>query len=176
MDRKVSAPPLAFRYRSRADVAAEARYFTEEGAPIGSGPLPPVVAKTTGYRVIWHLSKQFHALANVRLSAVLPNIAAFGEKSNADAGEIKYDEASRTVAWTLPEMADATRELDAWFDVQVTPATLDAGRFASVLGETRLEALDRTINEPVSIAKPPLTTDLENDEGARGKGVVKEKP
>jgi len=171
--RVVAAKPIMLRYRSGADVDVEARYFTEEGAPIGSGPLPPAVGKTTAYRVIWHLRKDLHTLAPLAVSATLPKIAAWGNKTIADAGDIAYDEASRTVRWTLAAMPEDTRELDGAFEVQITPSAFDVDRFASVLGETRFEAEDTTLNETVTRSKPPLSSDLQNDEAARGKGVVK---
>ena len=176
VNRTVAARPLTFRYRSRAGLDVEPRYFTEEGAPIGTGPLPPVVGKTTSYRVFWRISKQFHTLGGVRVYGVLPKIAAFAGKAEADAGTIAYDEPTRTVTWSLDEMPEPTKDLEGWFDVQLTPNALDAGRFASVLGETHLDAQDRTLGEAVSVVKPSVTTDLESDEGARGKGVVKEIP
>jgi len=63
-------------------------------------------------------------------------------------------------------------EASADFDLTITPTNLDAGRFAQLMGETRFDALDTDINEPIVLTKPALTTDLQNDEGAKGKGVV----
>jgi hypothetical protein len=58
--RDVRVAPLGLRYKTDADVRVDARYSTEEGAPIGFGPLPPEVGKTTGYQVTWQITKKVH--------------------------------------------------------------------------------------------------------------------
>ncbi len=171
--RLIAASGSSLRYRTDADVAVEARYFTEEGAPLGFGPLPPVVGKTTAYRIYWRLRKTLHPLVQVEVSTVLPKIAAWSSKSDVSAGTMKYDEASRTVRWVMDHVAEGEQDLEASFEVQLTPEKVDIGRFASLLGETRLIMKDPVVNESLSRKRAALTTDLENDEGARRKGVVK---
>ncbi|HVM90847.1 MAG TPA: hypothetical protein VMU11_03045 [Verrucomicrobiae bacterium] len=173
--RVIRTNPITLRYRSDVSVNAEARYFTEEGAPVGSGPLPPVVKKTTVYRVYWTVQKSLHALDGVQVSAVLPGSVAFGANQNTDAGTLAYDASSRTVTWSLNKMPENVDHLGAFFDIQLTPAEIDANRFADLLGETRLTANDAVVGEPVVRTVPPLTTDLENDENAKDKGVVRKK-
>jgi predicted chitinase len=59
------------------------------------------------------------------------------------------------------------------FDVAITPTEADANRFAQLLGETRFEAIDGNTNYSVILSQPAQTTDLEFDEAAHGKGVVR---
>lgn len=171
--RAVSASGVLLHYRTDADVAVEARYFTEEGAPLGFGPLPPVAGKTTSYRIYWRLWKTLHPLEQVEVSAVLPKIVAWGARSDASAGTIAYDEASRTVRWAIDRVADGEQDLEASFEVQLVPEQVDIGRFASLLGETRIVMKDPLVHETISRKRASLTTDLDHDEGARRKGVVK---
>jgi hypothetical protein len=173
--RVITTQPISLRYRTDATLVSEARYFTEEGAPVGSGPLPPVVKKTTSYRVYWTIKKSLHPLDKVEVSAVLPGSVAFGASSSTDAGDLFYDPATRTVVWKLDRMPENVNELGAFFDIQLTPADIDANRFADLLAESRLTATDATVNESIVRSVPPLTTDLQNDEGAMNKGVVKKK-
>ena len=77
---------------------------------------------------------------------------------------------SPELAATLPQDVDA---LEANFEVHLTPDAFDIGRFAQLLGETRLEARDPQVNEAVLLSQPGLSTDLSEDEAARGKGVVR---
>lgn len=171
--RVVRTAPLSFRYRTDAELSVEARYFTEEGAPLGQGPLPPVAGKTTTYRVFWRVDKTLHPLENMEVTAVLPASVAMGSVSSVQAGILHYDEANRIMRWTLNLMPEGVKELEASFDVQLTPTEFDVGRFAQLLGESRLTATDPTVAESVVRARSPITTDLDNDEGARRKGVVK---
>jgi hypothetical protein len=173
VNRTVTTAPIALRFRTDADLAVEARYFSEEGAPLGSGPLPPVAGQTTRYRIFWDLTKTVHEVRNIRVSATLPKRVAWPNKTTISAGEIRYDEASRIVSWTLNRMPKDVDEAHVTFDVDLTPSDFDIGRFADLLGDTRFETLDADINEQVTRSKPALSTDLQNDEGARSKGVVR---
>lgn len=175
VDRVVVARPVILRYQSHADLKAEARYFTEEGAPVGSGPLPPTVNKPTTYRIYWHLTKAMHPLSDLTVTAVLPKVATWTGKALADQGDIVYNDQTRTVSWTLKEMPETTAELEASFEVELVPTTLDVGRFASLVGEGRLQAHDNLLDQGINLTRPALNTDLQNDEGAAGKGVVRQK-
>lgn len=173
VNRTVATAPMTFRFRTDADVTVEARYTSEEGATLGSGPLPPVVGQTTRYRIFWDLSKSIHELKGMRVSATLPKRVAWAGNTMTSAGEVKYDEASRTVSWALNRVPADVNEANMTFDIDLTPSDFDVGRFADLLGETRFEATDVDIGEQLVRNKPLLTTDLQNDEGARSKGVVR---
>ncbi len=173
VNRILRANPIRIRYRTDADLKSVARYFTEEGAPLGTGPLPPEAGKTTVYRIEWSMKKVLHGLKEIDVSATLPNSVAWNNQGLADAGDLTYDEATRTVHWKLNRMPEDVQELVARFDIALTPADLDIGRFARLLGESRLTATDEATDEPLVRAKPPLSTDLQEDEGAEGKGVVR---
>jgi len=59
---------------SEANFVSEVRYFTPEGAPLGTGPLPPKVDKRTVYRVFWKLDNSLHQLDEIKVEAILPNV------------------------------------------------------------------------------------------------------
>ena len=173
VNRTVRSTPIVIQYLSDADIAVEARYFSEEGAPLGSGPLPPLVGQKTTYRVSWTLSKHFHELKDVKVTATLPKGVSWPGNVIADAGDVSFDPASQTVTWTLNRMPEDVKNASAEFDVALTPSAADADRFAQILNETKFEATDNALNQPVLRTWPTLTTDLQNDDGARGKGVVR---
>lgn len=173
VNRTIKSTPITFRFRSDAGITSEARYFSEEGAPLGTGPLPPVVGQTTRYRIEWTIVKTTHELKNIRVTATLPKRVAWPAKTVLSAGDIAFDETSRVVTWTLNRLPADVNEARADLDIDLTPSDLDAGRFADLLGDTRFEAADADINEQIVKSKLPLTTDLQNDDGAKSKGVVR---
>lgn len=173
VQRLVHTQPITLHYRSDATFNAEARYYTEEGAPIGSGPLPPVAGKTTAYRVIWNISKKLHALDQVKVIATLPATAVWGAHSASNAGIVTYDSSTREIKWIIDSVAGDRNEVEANFEVQVTPDVTDVGRFAHILEETKFEAQDSLLYEAMTQTREALTTDLLSDEGARNKGVVR---
>lgn len=173
VNRIVRAAPLLLRYSSDVSFSSNARYFSEEGAPIGAGPLPPEVGETTTYRVEWNIKKQFHELANLKLRATLPNGVAWGGSAADEAGSVVYDEGTKSIVWTLNRMPNDVDQQFIAFNLAVTPGEADANRFAKMMGETRFEATDIVTGETIIRVQPALTTDLEEDEAAVGKGVVR---
>ncbi|MEO5927164.1 MAG: hypothetical protein ABIO72_00655 [Patescibacteria group bacterium] len=173
VNRIVRAAPITITYLTDATVSAEARYNSEEGAPLGSGPLPPVVGKPTTYRIQWALTKHVDELSDSKIHATLPTGVAWAGKTIVNAGAVAYDEPTRTVTWALNRLPKDIGEEELGFDVTITPGEADADRFAKLLGETRFEATDSTNGQKVLKTSPALSTDLENDESARGKGVVR---
>ena len=173
IDRTIRSAPLTFRFRSDVGVTAEARYFSDEGAPYGSGPLPPIVGQTTSYRIIWDLTKNVHELKDLSLSATLPSHVSWSAKSAVTAGDIQYDEPSRTVTWKLNRLPSDVKEMIAQFQIDYSPTDADANRFGDLLGDTHLVVTDADLGEQILKSRPALTTDLETDDAAKGKGVVR---
>ena len=173
INRTIRSVPLVYHFRSDVGITAEARYFSEEGAPYGSGPLPPTTGQTTSYRVLWDLTKSVHELTNLSLTATLPAHVSWPAKSAATAGTLQYDEATRTVTWTLNRLPSDVPEVIAQFQVDFSPTESDANRFGDLLGDTHFVATDADLGEQILKSRPALTTDLENDDAAKGKGVVR---
>lgn len=95
--RTIQIAPMVFKFKSDATLLAEARYYSEEGAPLGDGPLPPKVGQATRYRIFWTINKQVHALKDIDVSGVLPRNVRFVTLATSTAGEIAYDPNARTV-------------------------------------------------------------------------------
>lgn len=173
VNRTVTTRPITLRLQTDAALHAIARYASEEGAPVGSGPLPPVAATATTYRIEWNITKTLHALTRVTVSAMLPKNVSFVSTKHVDAGTVSYDADRRLVTWTIdgvPADADETRVA---FDVSLIPSQADIGRFADVLGESRFEFTDEAIGESLLRTAEALNTDLPDDALAKGKGVVR---
>lgn len=173
VNRTVKTQPIALRLQTDAALSAVARYASEEGAQLGRGPLPPSVGTTTVYRVEWRIAKTLHALDRVTVSATLPKNVSFGGVKEVGAGEVGYDPDRRLISWTVNKIPENVNELLVSFDAGLTPFESDAGRFAQLLGESRLEFTDAAIGEPVLRTAPSLTTDLPDDDLAKNKGVVR---
>lgn len=171
--RIVTLPPLTIVFRSDANLTVEPRYYTEEGAPLGAGPLPPQVGKTTTYRVFWELHKTLHTLESIDVQAVLPARASWNNKIESTGGAITYNPDTRVVRWHIDKMSADVGSLSSSFEVGVTPTKAEAGHFAPLLGETVFQATDVTIKESIRKTMPAQTTDLQSDDSASGKGVVK---
>ncbi len=172
LNRTITMQPMTFVLLSDAKLAAEARYYTEEGAPMGSGPLPPKVGEKTTYRIIWRVNKSVHSLKDLAVMAKLPRSVDFGSIATTTAGEVSYNQAERTVSWSLNKMPADVNEIEAQFDVMIQPVAADDGRFATLMQDISLQAKDEDIDDSILLVINELNTDLQNDENAAGKGVV----
>jgi hypothetical protein len=173
VNRTVKTQPIRMKIQTDAALSALVRYSSEEGAPLGQGPLPPRVGTTTRYRVEWSITKSLHALERISVSAELPKNVVWGGSKEVQAGDVSFDEARRLVTWTVNKMPQDIKELQTSFDVLLTPYESDAGRFADLLRESRMEFTDSNISESLLRSAASLNTDLPEDEMAKGKGVVR---
>lgn len=171
--RIVRAQPITVAYKTDATLQTSVRYFTEEGAPIGSGPLPPVIGQATTYRVYWSVKKTLHALDQAIVEAMLPSNVQWTGSTESSQGAFRYDAQTRTVRWELGRVDEQRGSVDGWFMVTLVPGTLDVGRFAGLVGEASLRAKDAKRNEFIEQKAASLSTDLRDDEGAVNKGVVR---
>jgi uncharacterized repeat protein (TIGR01451 family) len=170
--RQTRTQPLAATLASDAVLGAGARYFNDDNIPVGSGPLPPRVGETTTYRVFWRIENSLHELTDLKLSAKLPPNVSWNGTSEVDAGELRFDAASEKIIWTLNWMPTSVNALDVSFDVALTPSEDQRGKLATLVDATIFEAIDKVIGAPLLLSAPPITTALESDEGAAGKGRV----
>jgi hypothetical protein len=172
VSRTVQTPPLKATLSSDAKLASAARYFDENGVPIGSGPLPPKVGEATSYRVCWKLDNTLHDLADLKLSARLPTNVSWTGKQSVDAGSLSFDAAEEKMKWTLNWMPTTVKSLQTCFDLSLTPTSDQSGKVTTLVDASILEARDKANGNPIILSSAPLTTDLENDENAEGKGRV----
>ncbi|MFA6447488.1 MAG: hypothetical protein WCW31_04540 [Patescibacteria group bacterium] len=173
MNRKIQLTPFIFKLKSDATLQSEARYYSEEGAPLGKGPLPPRVGQATEYRVIWSLHKSAHALKDVKVTTILPQRANFVRMATGTAGELSFDPANRSISWNLNRMPADVNDSEMQFDIELVPGTSDEGRFVDLTGAINFQAMDDDIKDTIVKSLKALNTDLQNDEQAKGKGVVR---
>lgn len=171
--RVAKTQPIVAKLVSDTDLTAEARYFTDDNVPVGSGPLPPEVGKDTAYRITWRIDNSLHDLADLRLSAKLPANVEWTGLSSVDAGELRFDSASEKMIWKLNWMPVNVRTLAISFDVKLTPNEGDHGRIPTLVDAAIFEATDKTTGYPLLLSAPPLSTSLDSDQFASGKGRVR---
>ncbi|MFA5130402.1 MAG: hypothetical protein WC477_05855 [Patescibacteria group bacterium] len=174
VNRVVKTQPITLRLQSDAAVESVARYATEEGAPIGSGPLPPIVGSSTTYNVLWHFTKTLHSIDRITVSAALPPAVTWVGQRDVGAGNVSYDQDKKLITWTINTVPAEVGDLSASFDITLHPAEADVGRFADLVGETRFEFTDQPSGESILRTSPSLSTDMSDDPIAGRKGVVRQ--
>ncbi len=169
--------PLVVKVASNPSLNVDPRYYDDDGAELGSGPIPPVVGQTTTYRVTWYLGNTTNELTGVSVVAEVPGTVFWtGRNSITSAGDLSFDPSTRKVTWTLnrlpPGVGKDAPTLTASFDLSITPTSAEAGTIVTLLGASTLSAVDHFTSTPMTLQRDRATTDLPNDPRAAGKGVV----
>lgn len=173
--REVASTPVPILLNSDTVYKAFGRYFTEDGIPLGSGPIPPKVGEKTVYRVFWVVENSLHELTNLSMETILPQGAKWaGTERQIDAGDLSFDDSGRKATWRLNRMPTSVDRITVTFDVELTPEFEDVGRIIDITGDNRFEALDKETNSVILITESPADTSLPADDEAAGKGVVQE--
>ena len=168
----VQAKPVQVSLNSDASFKAEARYFDQDGAPLGSGPLPPKVGETTSYRVLWLITNGLHELEDISVSTTLPSNGEWDDFSSADLGSVVFDTGTRTVRWTVSNMPNDVQTVRASFSLSITPTDEEVGEFIKLTTGSSLQARDGETGSAIERQNDELTTELETDDYAQNKGIV----
>lgn len=171
----VQSAPLSVVLNSDAALLSGLRYYDDDGAPLGSGPLPPMVGEVTHYRGVWSIASGAHGLNDVTVSAVLPEGVAWDDFVTATSGVLTFDPTQRIVRWTVSSIPASSPMITARFSVALTPTSADVGLIKTVVGKAVLTAKDSTTKATIERSTEAVTTECVGDVHAEGKGEVVKK-
>lgn len=169
----ISSNTINLKVNTNLGFQAEARYFNDDNIAVGSGPLPPTVGEVTAYRIFWTVANSLHEIENLRVSTILPENISWSNKYEITAGELKFDEATREVVWTLNRMPLDVTNLGINFEVTVTPTAAEKGKLLTLLLGTNLTATDKSTGGIITKITDALTSNLDGDPAAEGRGIVR---
>lgn len=170
------ADSLVLSVNTELRLAVEARYFSDEGETLGTGPLPPKVGSATTYQISWYVTNTLNGVKNALLQATLPENVTFVNASESGGNSITYDATTRRVRWQIAGIDAGAGQtlptLTGTFTVALTPTEADLGASPTILGPSALTATDAFTDAKLTAADIAITTDLSNDPLASGKGIV----
>jgi hypothetical protein len=127
--------------------------------------------------VNWKVINTTNTLNSVTIKATLPQNVTWTDVSQADVGgDVDYNSATREIVWQIDNLgaeSDQQVAVGAKFSVSVTPTDEQKGRVLTLLNPSTLSGVDSFTQDNVSITQPALTTNLDGDPVAEGKGVVR---
>lgn len=169
---KVIGNPIRFSVNTDLVMAAQARYFDEDGNQVGSGPLPPEVGERTKYRVYWDLTNSLHEVQDVLVSTDLPDNVSWINSFEVSAGEVVFSASNNTLSWRLNRIPLDVQHVTLAFDVEVSPTSQQAGKTAPLTKKVTMTAVDTVTSGKIIQSISPLTTAVEHDEEAADRGIV----
>ncbi|MBU0614118.1 hypothetical protein KJ766_02435, partial [Patescibacteria group bacterium] len=168
----IRSSPISVSIATDASFEAIAKYFNDSGSPIGSGPIPPEVGQQTSYRIYWQINNSLHDLDAITVEATLPPNVEWRSGASSDLGSVTFDSTTNTVQWKISNLTSSLTSVGANFLLELTPSSSDINKFAKLLSGSTFKAIDSTTRASIQSTTGSLTTDLEYDPYAEGKGIV----
>lgn len=173
VNRSAKSQPVEIKIMSDTELTVGARFFSEDGLALGSGVIPPEVGRETTYIIGWRITNSLHELSNLRLTAKLPDNVEWNGESEVSAGDLRYDAAERKMIWTLNWLPKTVSSVNINFEAKITPTEDQRNRIPTLVDATVFEARDNSAEATILLSQPPLTTSLNDDPRALGKGRVR---
>ena len=165
------------KVNTQFNLTAEGRYYTDQLIKLGSGPLPPRVGQTTTYVIFWRLSNTWSEVENIEATSTLPIGVTWTGQSTVTAGQkVTFNPNTREVRWQLNRLPPSAGTIfdkpEASFEVAVTPEESDADKILVLTKTITATGRDSFSGADLIATAKFITTDLDDDLGAQGKGVV----
>ena len=129
-----------------------------------SGPLPPAANKQTTYAIVWNIQNSANAIAGAQVTATLPAYVNFSGATSPNDGSITYNAASRTVTWSVGDLAAGASAQGA-FQVAFTPSSSQHGTSPVLVNAPQLTATDRFAQVGVTATGSNVSTETTRDPG-----------
>lgn len=170
---------VTIKLNSMVTLETEARFYSDDLEKLGTGPIPPMVGEATTYRVFWTAANLYNDIKNVKVTALLPEDVSWNSNAIGSSDtKITFDSATRIVTWeikSLPANSGTLKPIaQATFDISITPTVEQVGKLVMLTQESILSARDSFTGFDILVKDRAITSDLENDVAARGRGVVVE--
>ncbi len=173
----VQSNEVVTKLNSVLSLSAEGRYYTDQLIKLGSGPLPPRVGQTTTYVIFWRLGNTLNDLENIEVTTTLPQDVNWTGQTAVSAGQgLTYNPNTREVRWQLNRLPAGAglsfAKPEAWFEVAIRPVESDADKILVLTKTTTATARDSVSGADLIATAKFVTTELDDDLSAQGKGAV----
>lgn len=167
-ERTISVTRLETKIVGMIKVDASAYYRDAASGILNKGNFPPQVNQPTQYTVHWTVRNYANDVTNAKVRAYLQSGTTFTGvvKSNIPRVPV-YNPASGEVVWDIGNIP-ATKgvidsPLEAIFQIENIPAVNQVGSIITLVGETRITAMDSFSGIELIDTDFALTTDLKDD-------------
>lgn len=152
------------KMNSDLSLSESIRYFDDDNAPVGSGPLPPRVDESSTFRVYWTVKNNIHELSQTEVVLNLPRYISWAGGENKSVGDLYYDSARHAVIWSIGRLPVSVYQVDASFLISLTPSGSDRNKILVLSPGALVSALDNETQAVISDKEGPKTTKLEDDD------------
>jgi len=169
---KYSVPMPKLKINSNLTVTSAGYYYGPQGDQLGIGPIPPKVDIPTTYWVIWEANNLGNDIANFEVSADLPVNVVWLDQKSVVAGVVTYSPVGRRILWRIDKLIQTGGNYRVSFAISLVPRNQDLGTVPILLSNIKFRANDLYTEDVISKDLANITTNIEQDRKAAGKGKV----
>ncbi len=155
---------IVSKLNSDLSLVEKIRYFDDDNAPVGSGPLPPKVNETSNFRVYWTVKNNIHELSQTEVVLNLPRYVSWSGNEQKTVGELFYDSNRHAVIWNIGRLPVSVYQVDAAFSISLTPSENDLNKILVLSPGASVSATDNETQAIINAKSEPKTTKLEDDD------------
>ncbi len=164
------------KIKTNLKLEVSARYYDDERAIIGQGPLPPKVGEKTSYWIFWRLKNTTNPVENLSIKTRLPQGVEWSSETKANYGLVLYNENNREVVWQIPQLpiysGGPYSLVEAGFEVEITPQASQIDLVLPLTETIVLNAEDQFTGDKINQLFDFLSTELKDDPVGQGLGRV----
>jgi hypothetical protein len=162
----------SLKINSNLSVSSGGYYYSAQGDQLGVGPIPPKVDIPTTYWIIWEANNLGNDIAPFEVSADLPANLVWLDQQSVVAGNLSYSPVTRRILWQVDSLAKSGGNYRASFAISIVPRTEDLGTVPVLLSNISFLGKDQYTGMNISKKLANITTNIESDRHAAGKGKV----
>ena len=155
---------IVSKLNSDLSLVEKIRYFDDDNAPVGSGPLPPKVNETSSFRVYWTVKNNIHELSQAEVVLNLPRYVSWLGNEQKTVGDLFYDSDRHVVVWNIGRLPISVYQVDAAFSISLTPSQNDLNKILVLSPGASVMATDNETQAVITDKSEPKTTKLEDDD------------
>ena len=171
---------LETKVGGKVDIHTRVYFRDAASGIINKGLFPPSVDQKTNYTVHWLITNYGTDIKDVEVKAFLAgNVRFTGVVKTTGNSAPVYNEATQEVIWKIDKVQATTgvigKALEATFQIEATPSSLDAGAYMPLIQDTSLKAADDFTGLELSAGSFSVTTQLPDDTTiSSNQGIVRE--
>lgn len=127
-----------------------------------SGALPPRVNEETTYTIVWELDSKGFSFSNVKVVSKLPlNVSLTGKIfPEEEISKFSLDTNTREIIWLIDQIEG---KKSIAFQVKLIPTNEDRGKIPTLVGNTKVSAMDLWTEKEISFEVEKIDTFLKDD-------------
>jgi len=171
-DSIVKSKTIVNTINSNLSLKAGVSYYSEDNVALGTGPITPKVGEKSSYNLKLALANNLHDIKDLKIIVTLPKNVKYIDKENHTVGDLIYNQQANKITWSISKLAKSALNMEASFNVEISPTEADAGKVLILVSEISLTGQDMETGAAISSDLKAITTAFEDPIVGPVSGVV----